>query len=50
MIEFIHLPRLRLEILLPPEHVPQFPAVALTFVQDALATHGMLFQLGFALA
>ena len=49
MIEFVHLSRLRLQILLPPQHVPQFSTIALTFVQEALAAHGVLFQLRFAL-
>jgi hypothetical protein len=50
VIEFVHLSRLRLQILLSPEHLPQFLAIALTCGQDAKAPHRMLFQLDFALA
>ena len=50
VIEFVHLSRLRLQILLSPEYLPQFPTVALTFVQEAKALHRMLFQFDFALA
>jgi hypothetical protein len=45
VIEFVHLSRLRLQILLSPEHLPQFLAIALTFGQDAKAPHHIPFQL-----
>jgi hypothetical protein len=44
VIEFVHVSPLGLEICLPPEHLPQFWTILLTFVHVALAMHGMLFQ------
>src|SRR5258707_12351366 len=50
MIEFVHVPRLRFEIFLLPEYLPQFPTIPFTFVQDAKARRCIFFQPGFPLA
>lgn len=49
MIKFIHVPRSRCEILLPPEHLPHVPAILFTRAQNGLAAQGIFFQPGFAL-
>jgi hypothetical protein len=48
VIEFVHVSRLSLEVFLPPEHLPQFSTILLTFVHLALVTGGILFQFGLA--